>query len=111
VNLGTLDLYALMTQAVRSAMMACWYHKWNFMKLRPEELGMQIHSALADNRESLLHADILLDIHRKHGSYLLPQAYPEGTPCHPSYPSGHAVFARATTTILKAFYDGGLLSQ
>ena len=39
------------------------------------------------------------------GTYLLPQAFPEGSPTHPSYPSGHATIAGACVTILKAFFN------
>ena len=38
------------------------------------------------------------------GSYLLPQAFPEGSPTHPSYGAGHATVAGACVTILKAFF-------
>lgn len=41
----------------------------------------------------------------RNGSFLLPQAYPEGSPTHPSYPAGHATAAGACGTILKAFFD------
>mmetsp|Transcript_28415 Transcript_28415/g.69119 ORF Transcript_28415/g.69119 Transcript_28415/m.69119 type:complete len:647 (-) Transcript_28415:79-2019(-) len=36
---------------------------------------------------------------------LLSQMYPEGSPAHPAYPSGHATVAGACTTVLKAFFD------
>lgn len=36
---------------------------------------------------------------------LLSQAYPEGSPMHPSYAAGHATVAGACTTVLKAFFD------
>jgi hypothetical protein len=39
------------------------------------------------------------------GAALLPQAYPNGSPTHPSYPAGHATTAGACTTVLKAFFD------
>jgi hypothetical protein len=39
------------------------------------------------------------------GSYLLPQAYPEGAPLHPAYGAGHATVAGAGATILKAWFD------
>jgi hypothetical protein len=42
---------------------------------------------------------------RQIGSYLLPQAFPEGSPTHPSYPAGHATIAGACVTIIKAFFD------
>jgi PAP2 superfamily len=38
-------------------------------------------------------------------SFLLPQAFPEGSPLHPSYPEGHASVAAACVTILKAWFD------
>ncbi len=31
--------------------------------------------------------------------------YPDGSPAHPSYPAGHAVFAGALITLLKAFFN------
>jgi membrane-associated phospholipid phosphatase len=31
--------------------------------------------------------------------------YPEGSPLHPSYPSGHAIVAGSCVTILKAYFD------
>jgi hypothetical protein len=36
---------------------------------------------------------------------LLPQAYVEGCPLHPSYPAGHAVVAGACATLLKALFE------
>lgn len=38
-------------------------------------------------------------------SYLLPMAFIEGSPMHPTYGSGHAVVAGACVTMLKAFFD------
>ncbi len=40
-------------------------------------------------------------------NYLLPMAFPEGSPMHPSYGAGHATVAGACITILKAFFDHG----
>lgn len=36
---------------------------------------------------------------------LLPMAFPEGSPMHPSYGAGHATVAGACVTMLKAFFD------
>ncbi|MAU98482.1 MAG: bromoperoxidase [Fulvimarina sp.] len=36
---------------------------------------------------------------------LLPMAFPEGSPMHPSYAAGHATVAGACVTILKAFFE------
>ena len=42
---------------------------------------------------------------KERDSFLLPQAYAEGSPPHPSYGAGHATVAGAQATILKAFFD------
>lgn len=38
------------------------------------------------------------------GTCLLPMAFPEGSPMHPSYGAGHATVAGACVTMLKAFF-------
>lgn len=38
-------------------------------------------------------------------NYLLPMAFPEGSPMHPAYGAGHATVAGACTTVLKAFFN------
>lgn len=38
-------------------------------------------------------------------TFLLPMAFPEGSPMHPAYGAGHATVAGACVTILKAFFD------
>jgi hypothetical protein len=40
---------------------------------------------------------------------LLPMAFQEGSPMHPSYGAGHATVAGACVTILKAFFDGDVV--
>lgn len=44
-------------------------------------------------------------VHEKHSSFLLPQAFPEGSPTHPAYGAGHATVAGACVTVLKAWFD------
>jgi len=41
------------------------------------------------------------------GNWLLPMAFPEGSPTHPSYGAGHGTVAGACVTILKAWFDSG----
>ena len=53
----------------------------------------------------MLNSPALDQTFSRFGTYLLPQAYPEGAPTHPAYPSGHAVIAGACVTMLKAFFD------
>ncbi|MCB1876690.1 MAG: vanadium-dependent haloperoxidase [Chromatiales bacterium] len=43
----------------------------------------------------------------KKARYLLPMAFPEGSPMHPAYGAGHATVAGACVTVLKAFFDHG----
>lgn len=38
-------------------------------------------------------------------NFLLPLAFPEGSPTHPAYGAGHATVAGACVTILKAFFE------
>lgn len=38
-------------------------------------------------------------------NFLLSQVYPEGSPAHPAWTSGHATVAGAGVTVLKAFFD------
>lgn len=43
--------------------------------------------------------------HQTNADYLLPMAFPEGSPMHPSYAAGHATVAGACVTVLKAFFE------
>ncbi len=38
-------------------------------------------------------------------NFLLPMAFPEGSPTHPAYGAGHATVAGACVTVLKAFFE------
>jgi hypothetical protein len=50
---------------------------------------------------------VLSIIQQAYGSFLLPQAFPEGSPTHPCYPTGHGTVGGACITVLKFFFDGG----
>jgi len=100
-----------------------WYWKWQvYRKLRPEVFSLWIDNVLNDRVQNIGNYDIsdviltngILDDVRaanaQYGaqffnSYTLPQAYREGSPLHPSYPSGHATIAGAAITILKIYLD------
>jgi hypothetical protein len=93
------------------ALKAAWFQKWLVhRRLRPEEFAGRIHNRKTDaanypiNTE-ILDSDAVAEVFDKSGTYLLPQAYPEGCPTHTAYPSGHASFVGACTTVLKAFFD------
>jgi hypothetical protein len=93
------------------ALKAVWYQKWRVhRRLRPEVFAGRIHNHLTGAASYPIHSDIfnseaLNRVRRKFRSYLLPMAFPEGSPTHPAYGAGHATVAGACTTILKAFFD------
>jgi hypothetical protein len=104
--------YAAATAEIAtSALKAVWYQKWYVhRRLRPEAFGGAIHNQLTNRRQYPIHRDALnstavAQVFSKHGSYLLPQAFPEGSPLHPSYGAGHATVAGACVTMLKALFD------
>ncbi len=99
-----------MARAANAATKAAWFQKWSVhRRIRPEEYAGRVHATLTGARKYPVHANLLkssvLNVSEfAHGSYLLPQAYAEGCPSHPSYPAGHAAIAGACTTMLKAFF-------
>lgn len=104
-------IQALIAKVANLALKATWFQKWYVhRRLRPEEYGGRVHLTMSGSAQYPVHQDILnssaLDqIFSAHGSYLLPQAFQNGCPSHPSYPAGHATVAGACVTILKAFFD------
>ncbi|HEX2642510.1 MAG TPA: vanadium-dependent haloperoxidase [Thermoanaerobaculia bacterium] len=103
---------ALLCEVATRALKATWFQKWLVhRRLRPEEYGGLVHQQVASNRyPGILHQDILTAaaierVHGRHGAYLLPVAFSEGSPTHPSYSAGHATVAGACVTVLKALYD------
>jgi hypothetical protein len=102
-------------RVVTPALKAAYCQKWMVhRRVRPEEVGGLIHQTRTGIRsypihESILNAEAVDAVHAKTGSYLLPQAYPEGCPTHPSYPAGHSAIAGACSVILKACFDGTML--
>jgi hypothetical protein len=109
-SFGPPFVLALLATATQLALKACWYQKWVVhRRLRPEELGGRFDRQTRGDLDLTLHGDLtasaVVDRLRKGNSFLLPQAYPEGCPTHPSYPAGHAAIAGACATVLKAFFD------
>jgi membrane-associated phospholipid phosphatase len=119
---GDQYIFTLVAEVARRALYAAWFQKWFVhRRLRPEEFGGLIHKRLAGvngfppasfsrypiNPEILTTGPgtVLNRVNATFGSFLLPQAYPEGCPPHPSYPSGHATIAGACVTVLKAYFD------
>jgi hypothetical protein len=98
---------------------AAWYHKWRVHRRpRPEAFGGRVYHVREGTRidgqpaadrypvdGQLLDPTALAETERRLSTSLLPQAYPDGAPTHPSYPGGHAVTAGSNGTVLKAYFD------
>jgi hypothetical protein len=108
---GGPHVLSLVTEVATRALKAVWCQKWLVhRRLRPEEFGGRVHHHLTHAAVYPIDREILaspaLDaVHERYGTYLLPQAFPEGCPTHPAYGSGHATVAGACVTVLKAFFD------
>ena len=111
ITFGSKNLLSLLAQASLLAQKTSYYYKWQVhRRARPETCGARIEVQLTGRKSYDLHpailaCDGLARAKSVFGSWLLPQAYPEGCPTHPSYPAAHAVNAGACTTVLKAFFD------
>lgn len=130
---GGPHILSLVTEVATRALKAVRYQKFNIhLRLRPEALAGLIaanNTGVAPLR-SALGEDLLGEVsahNRKVNGQnkrnlvaylasqsgiaanddlpLLPMAFPEGSPMHPTYGAGHATVAGACVTILKAFFD------
>ena len=108
---GGQHILDLLGEVSNRALKAMWYQKWFVHRaLRPIAYGGLVHNTITRTADYPIHSDVLnssalAQIFSKHGSYLLPAAYPEGNPQHPSYGEGHGVIAGACVTALKAFFN------
>ncbi|HMK31826.1 MAG TPA: vanadium-dependent haloperoxidase [Terriglobales bacterium] len=108
---GGPHIIALMSEISSRALKAQWFQKWFVHRvLRPEEFGGLVHWTRTGAANYPLHPDILqsqavAEAFTQFGTFLLPQAYPEGCPQHPAYGSGHSTVAGACITMLKAFFN------
>jgi hypothetical protein len=115
---GGPDFSATLAEVATRALNAVWFQKW-FVHLRPrpEAAGGIVHLIKTGHQNEtdvalsdvILNSQGLLKSFQKYGTWLLSLAYPEGSPAHPSYPTGHGVVAGACITVLKFFFDGGFV--
>jgi hypothetical protein len=111
LTFGGKNVIALLGQAAQAAEKAAWYEKWLVhRRLRPEVFGARVHYQLTAARDydllpELLESEAVARTRVVNGTVLLPVAYPEGSPTHPSYPAAHATIAGACATVLKAFFN------
>lgn len=129
-QMGAPDAFALVGGVCLEGFKHAWAHKWRGQRrLRPEAFAGLIHRVKVTGQNPLgLHAalfashdgvDVLALIRQKNeaqaifggygpndtSTYLLSQMYPESSPAHPAWPSGHATVAGACTTVIKAIFE------
>ena len=111
---GGPHLLTALVEVCTRALKAVWYQKWFVhRRLRPEVFAARVHNVKMHLADYPIHADVLdsqvvEELERRYHGYLLPMAFPEGCPSHPSYGAGHATVAGACVTLLKAVFDGGI---
>jgi membrane-associated phospholipid phosphatase len=119
---GVSNIMSCLAQISNLALKHAWYQKWSrWRRLRPEVYGLWVDNVKNDRVKNtgaydlddiILTSPILNDVRDvnagwgSESSYTLPLCFREGSPCHPSYPAGHATTAGACATILKIFFDG-----
>ena len=124
---GGPHILTLVTEVATRALKAVRYQKFNVhRRIRPEGVGgwmyqRRVNPAVVQERLQDLEnmeatfagsSGIGAAVGAANGdpdNWLLPMAFPEGSPTHPSYGAGHATVAGACTTILKAWFDHGWL--
>jgi hypothetical protein len=115
---GGPDFAATVAEVATKALNAVWYQKW-FVHLRPrpEATGGQVHLVKTGQAHAtsvkpsnvVLNSVGLQQSFNKYGTWLLSQAFPEGSPAHPAYPTGHGAVGGACITVLKFFFDGSFV--
>jgi hypothetical protein len=91
-----------------------WYQKWVIhLRHRPESGGGLVHltktnqnNTNATLNSNVLNSQAVAASFAKYSTYLLSQTFPEGSPTHPAYPTGHGTVGGACITLLKFFFDG-----
>jgi hypothetical protein len=112
---GPPDVVATLGAVARAALNSVWYQKWIVhLRHRPESGGGIVELIQTGKGNTIqgkvdpimLNSMALQQSVVQNGSYLLSQAFPEGSPSHPAYPTGHGTVAGACITVLKFFFDG-----
>ncbi|MEO6590311.1 MAG: vanadium-dependent haloperoxidase [Pyrinomonadaceae bacterium] len=112
---GNPHIAALLCEVATRALKAVWFQKWFVhRRLRPEVFAARVDRTLYQGAGYPVHPEILNSVSTASrlggfmptaGNAFLPQAFPEGSPTHPSYGAGHGTVAGACVTILKAWFD------
>jgi hypothetical protein len=115
---GQPDFAAMVAAIAGFALNCVWYHKWYVhLRQRPESGGAIVrqiltgHGGTLDGRvnDNVLNSVAVQRSFSRYGDYFLSQGFPEGSPTHPAYPTGHGAVAGACITVLKFFFDGNFV--
>ena len=115
---GGPDFAATVGEVAARALNHVWFQKWLVhLTHRPEWGGGLVHQVLSGNgnkvqahpNSNVLNSQAVAQSFSKYGTWFLSQAFPEGSPAHPSYPTGHGTVGGACITILKFFFDGNFV--
>ncbi len=115
---GQPDIASAIAAVAKEALNAVWYQKWWIhLRHRPESGGGivflantgQGNTVEAKLSPTVLNSQAVQTAFATNNSYFLSQAFPEGSPTHPAYPTGHGTVAGACITVLKFFYDGNFV--
>lgn len=115
---GQPDFAAAVAAVASFALNCVWYHKWFVhLRQRPESGGAIVRQILTGQggtldgsvNDNVLNSIAVQRSVNRYGDYFLSQAFPEGSPTHPAYPTGHGTVAGACITILKFFFDGNFV--
>jgi hypothetical protein len=128
-TMGGPEVAAFLGFVARAAIDAVWWQKWAVhLRARPEAGGGLVHLwktgatnppqavAAFDATFGEIMANSLAASSARYSPhsaqsdsqriFLLSQAFPEGSPTHPAFPTGHGTVAGACITALKFFFDG-----
>lgn len=114
VTYGPPNVLSMVCEVATRALKAVWWQKWCVhRRVRPEAFAGMVHFLKSGQRktcdypldETLMSSAAAERIQLRFGSYLLPMAYPEGSPMHPSFGAGHGAVAGACVTMLKAWFE------
>jgi hypothetical protein len=117
-TMGQPDIAATLTAVAGAAIKAVWYPKWYVhLRHRPESGGGIVYLQKSGRGNTIqghvsntvLNSIAVQKSFAANHSYFLSQAFPEGSPTHPAYPTGHGAVAGACITVLKFFFDGSFV--
>jgi hypothetical protein len=114
-TMGGPDIASALAAVAGAAIRSVWYQKWwVHLRHRPESGGGIVHLLKTGQggkiqghvNNLVLNSQAVTESHAANNSYFLSQAFPEGSPTHPAYPTGHGTVGGACITVLKFFFDG-----